>query len=112
MLVFFQELIVFEFFGFGFLRLLLLGSLLLGELADEAFVLGQPLLLVLCLLLIFQLQLEGPPLLSELLETLFFLVTLSLLLADELFSHFGLDTAGVEVILVDYLQSPMLSLLI
>jgi hypothetical protein len=75
-------------------------------------VLGQSLLLLPCLLLLFHLHLECPSFLAELFQTLLFLLALSLLFADELFSHFGLDTAGIKVIPVDYLQSPVLSLLV
>lgn len=110
--VFLQKLLVVELFGLCLLHLFLLGPLLLGEIADKAFVLGKSLLLLSCLLFLFQLHLEGPSFLAELFETLLFLLAFSLFLTDELFGHFGFYATRVKIILADYLQSPVLSMLV
>ena len=72
----------------------------------------KPLLLLSCLLFLFHLHLKNPSFLAKLIQPLFFFLAFKLLLTNKLFSHFGLDTVRVKIILVDYLQCPMFSLFI
>jgi hypothetical protein len=112
LLVVLQELLVVEFLRPRLLRLLLLRLLLLREFADEALVLGQPQLLLPFLLLLTHLRLQRLPLLTELFQALIFLLTLTVLLADEILRHLGLDAVGVELILTHHLQGTLFGLLV
>ncbi len=112
LLVVLEELLVVEFLRPGLLHLLLLRLLLLGELTDETFVLGQSQLLLPLLLLLTHLRLQRLPPLSELLQPLLLLLTLPLLLTHELLGHLGLDAVGVVLVLAHHLQGALFSLLV